>query len=1330
MQAEWLVLFYTHHFKHTLSSFNKNQYIGLYKKNPLLNTLTSYILIYLKWLICSSLILCILPAANATHIVGGEMTYACLGNDRYEIQLVIYRDCFFGNPNAYFDDPASIGVFNQNNLLEFEILVPLMGDDTLSQVLTNECLVIPPTVCVHTTTYRVEIELPPVLGGYQLAYQRCCRNQTIANIIEPLATGATFGVTISEQALLECNSSATFTQWPPLYICANEPIFFDQSATDVDGDSIVYRLCTPLQGADQDNPIPQPPNNPPFQEVNWNDPPYSTENMLNGISGGQVLAIDSATGLLTGTPNTIGQFVVGICAEEYRNGVLISTTRRDFQYNVGVCGQVTAAFFAPEIQCNSLIVSFNNQSLGADNFQWVFSDEDLVLGTSTELNPTFTFPQTGVYEISLIADPGSFCADTFMQTIQLLPNSLSPEFSIDTLFCGDSLSIHLTDHSTDFLSTPIAWEWSIDGLVFSHEPDPNLIITEPGNHQIILEVTSENGCKNRTLINLNGHLFIDVELATDTVFICPGDSVFLNNNFNEIYDYEWSPSAFLDEPLAPNPLAFPEISTNFELIVRDSSTSCSVNRSIFVHVNETIVVDHTEDITTCADSILLAMTSNTGIRHSWSTDPDFIETVIQGLMYWVSPIGEQTYYLQVIDDIGCVFMDSVLVNSQAVNLELPVLDTAICLGDQLFLSVNSLDINDEISIEWQPNDLILSGQNTTQISVSTITIGEQYFSYQATNQFGCENADSIHLTIVDTIQSNALFSMQQCNGNRIQFTSGHPYAALYQWHFGDPNAPNVQATGAAVSHLYSQPGTYEVSLTLPEFLTCWDTFFLAVNIQEEAPINVDFSWEYLTCADTASIVLNDATQVSGTEIIGWEWYLSDILIGNSASTTFTAFPNEIQNIRLITAAENGCIDTLDQSFNIPLISFELENNLRICSNESVFLHPAASSDYEYSWSPSDFLDDAHSPNPLATPPNNITYTVTITDPNTICERTGQIAINVPTTIEYNLSPDTVFCDNNYLLFAESDQAISYQWAANNSFSPLLSEQAEWIATIQGNEQYFIKLTDTFGCTITDSVTVSSHGLNLFIDTLQTVCIGDTLQLVGQAIGGENLIYQWTPTAAIIGTNNTPDILVSPQEATNYHLFVINNFGCEIESTVQVNVFNFTPPLMVTPEIDTLFNQETIQLFATENQNYTYQWSPENGLSATDIFNPFARPQETTTYHLTIRDANGCINTAEVLLITFFSPCLRPYVFTPNAFTPNGDGLNDDWGVEGNTIATFHLSVYNRWGELVFESFNQNDKWDGTYNETALPADVYGYYLEIQCIDGVPFFEKGNVSLIR
>ena len=450
----------------------------------------------MRYFLLCLIALCFTVHLKATHIVGGEMNYTCLGNNQYEITLTIFRDCFNGSPNAWFDDPASIGVFHgQTNVLLDEILIPWdpMLNDTLDPVLSSVCLVAPPDVCVHTTTYTATITLPPLAAGYTLAYQRCCRNQTITNIVDPLDTGATYSVFISGTALDVCNSNPKFQSWPPLYICVNEPINFDQSAVDQDGDSIVYRLCTPLEGADPFDPQPQPPNNPPYNPITWIDPPYNESNMLNGSPGGMPLTIDEDTGLLTGLPNTIGQFVVGICVEEYRDGVLISTTRRDFQYNVGECGEVTSAFFAPSIQCGDLNVDFLNNSINADNFLWYFNYPDDLTATSTEFQPNYVYPDTGLYTVMLIAQPGTVCPDTSFQEIYLQPESLIPEFGYQYTNCGKNATIQLTDLTTDAVSTPVDWFWTVGGFT-SNAQNPSFNLMPGQAYNINLFVTAANGC--------------------------------------------------------------------------------------------------------------------------------------------------------------------------------------------------------------------------------------------------------------------------------------------------------------------------------------------------------------------------------------------------------------------------------------------------------------------------------------------------------------------------------------------------------------------------------------------------------------------------------------------------------------------------------------------------------------------------------------------------------------------------------------------------------------------------------------------------------------------
>jgi len=280
----------------------------------------------------SLLFLVIGHSCFATHIVGGEIFYKCLGNNDYEVTLKVYRDCI--NGQAPFDNPAAVGVFDANGTLITTMMLPLPGSTPLPVTLNNPCYVPPANVCVEEAVYVGNVNLPPIAGGYYLSYQRCCRNNTILNLVNPGNVGATYMGFIPDPATVSCNSAPHYNNFPPLFLCAGLPLVFDHSATDPDGDSLAYELCDPYDGATAVSPMPVPPAAPPYGYV-----PFDAVSGYSGsypMSANPALAIDPVTGLLTGTPNMIGQWVVGVCVKEYRHGVLLSTNKRDFQFNITV----------------------------------------------------------------------------------------------------------------------------------------------------------------------------------------------------------------------------------------------------------------------------------------------------------------------------------------------------------------------------------------------------------------------------------------------------------------------------------------------------------------------------------------------------------------------------------------------------------------------------------------------------------------------------------------------------------------------------------------------------------------------------------------------------------------------------------------------------------------------------------------------------------------------------------------------------------------------------------------------------------------------------------
>jgi len=161
------------------------------------------------------------------------------------------------------------------------------------------------------------------------------------------------------------------------------------------------------------------------------------------------------------------------------------------------------------------------------------------------------------------------------------------------------------------------------------------------------------------------------------------------------------------------------------------------------------------------------------------------------------------------------------------------------------------------------------------------------------------------------------------------------------------------------------------------------------------------------------------------------------------------------------------------------------------------------------------------------------------------------------------------------------------------------------------------------------------------------------------------------------------------------------------------------------------NNNQIQLSPAINSssdNLVYQWTPSLGLSCVDCESPIATVYTTSTYFLTVSDAvNGCTDTEDVMITV---PTEGPNIWMPNAFTPDDDGVNDDFIIFGNDICNSLMRVYNRWGEMIFESSDLSQGWDGTYHNTPLNSGVYVYLIYYEFCDGNEGVLDGNVTLIR
>jgi gliding motility-associated-like protein len=479
-----------------------------------------------------ALALLALQPVKATHIVGGEMTYTYLGNNQYKLRLDLYIDCINGNPEAINSDRNALFAIYYGNTREmvpgYPVSVARSGPVRITKTNYN-CIAVLPNACVDHYWYERTVTLAPRTGGYYVSFQRCCRNGTITNIVDPGGSGANYWNFIPNANDVGNNNSAVFKELPPNFLCTNTALRFDHSAKDADGDSLVYSLTTPYTGGDRDFPRPDDGVNgmmdrPLFDLIQWRNA-YTATDPINGFPK---MSIDPETGYLTLTPTLVGQFVVGISVKEYRKGKFLNETIRDYQFNVQACViNVMASFFAPKFICG-FNYSFTNYSQGAQRYFWDFGVANRTDDTSNATRPLFTFPEPGEYTVKLIAFKNN-CSDTFKLTVNVV-KPVEPNLPQDTVLCpGATLTLN-SDITGD------AYWWNTGAKTNS------ITVNAPGSYIIGV---SQKTCVwydtmqidyDRTVVDAYGDtLFCSNETFTKTIGAKPVDKATYrwSNNVNE-----------------------------------------------------------------------------------------------------------------------------------------------------------------------------------------------------------------------------------------------------------------------------------------------------------------------------------------------------------------------------------------------------------------------------------------------------------------------------------------------------------------------------------------------------------------------------------------------------------------------------------------------------------------------------------------------------------------------------------------------------------------------------------------------------------------------------
>lgn len=359
----------------------------------------------------------------------------------------------------------------------------------------------------------------------------------------------------------------------------------------------------------------------------------------------------------------------------------------------------------------------------------------------------------------------------------------------------------------------------------------------------------------------------------------------------------------------------------------------------------------------------------------------------------------------------------------------------------------------------------------------------------------------------------------------------------------------------------------------------------------------------------------------------------------------------------------------------------------------------------------------------------------VTDSVCLLTDTAEITITVTDSLELSTIPDQQFCDPTSIDFIAytNNTATTYIWSSNDQFTDTLNtnlSDSVWTYMPPTPGTFYVQVSNA-GCSLVDSVVVDFIGSSLDLTANDSICIGETTLITATNTNPQITItnYVWTPDSVLVGSSTSNQVTVAPQTTQWIYVTASSNTGCVVSDSIQIYVGSIPAGSVTATASEHLVPAgATVQLIGAP-PGLSYEWTPGVGVQNVNGQTTNAVVDETTIYTLTATDGI-CTQTDTTIVEVFQALCGNPYVYVPNAFSPNGDNANEVLYVRGAIVEKMVFRIYDRWGELIFESFDRADGWDGTFRGKPMDPDTYDYYLEVTCIGGDEDLIKGNVTLLR
>ena len=995
--------------------------------------------------------------------------------------------------------------------------------------------------------------------------------------------------------------------------------------------------------------------------------------------------------------------------------------------------------------CAPLTVTFSDSSRSREpivNYTFLFGDGTQTSGTAT--TATHTYTQPGIYYAQIMVTNAAGCKDTSFLIPIYVGSPAATAFSVVPTNICPNTPVQLTNLTPPSDSVQF-YHYTGDGGMLSHcytDPNPVWNFNTQTGQQTITLTTSYNGCIDTATqtVTVNGPMakfYVAGNCNTPMIYHFPA-----NIQDATTWNWDFGDGTFLVNSGNSNPTHVYTATGDYTVILtafNPSSGCLPALDSAKVHVRN-IQANFTRDSIICqnhtinvdAQSSVDAYGScNEGYLWYWNdSTPPHNSGMPTTTHTFLSP-GSFPVKLVVTDINGCVDSIKKQVNVYSVNSYFKANKTFGCMPLTINFTDSSYADTLIASYTWSFGDGTTSNlQNPSHTYTVPSDSGKWWVTLTVRDTIGCT---SVYQMMISTSIPDTNFVATKnniCVGETVNFYPSYQAFPSYQWNFGDGGTSNLTLP----SHTYNAPGSYTVTLNITDSIGCTGhrTMTNFINVQDYPKAG------FVSSADSTQNfcypLLVNFYDTSTVSVFGSrEWNLgnsSNIFVTPVAGTIYQT-PG-LYNIQLIVSSSFGCRDTAYDTIHVvgPVGNFNIVPST-ICKGQSITLSIKDTSDLgAYSW---DFGDGTTSPgvSPIThtfniNPPSGQTQVgLVMWSPDSTCTYTKTNPVFIRQVIaDFNINNgDTSLCAGEQItLVNNSLNATNNIWTLGNGQSYNGVTPPPYQINVPGIYTVTLAIDNsTWGCKDTLRKKFTINTLPNAQATGGDTCVGKPVQL--SASGGTS--YQWTPATGLSSTTIANPV-ATPSQSTIYNVVITDVNGCS--ATLTVPVIIYTPQTSVNVS-QNIFIGDSIQLETGIDTNFIITWNPVNGLSCIFCPDPWALPLSNTLYTATYTDRAGCYSG-----VSYFNIEIDPRVTidVPTAFTPNGDGSNDVIYAEGLGLKRLiEFKIYNRWGQLLFESDDFSKGWNGYYKGLLQNVETYVYTVKAETwFDGKTISKKGTFNLLR